>query len=349
MGAEIGTMPAVVRDQRRLLADPLDALVEELRERAVRRLVLTGCGDSAFAGQAMQLCLARHTGAEVRAVHALDLCRYEPGVLDAASAVICVSYSGKVGRTIEAAARARELGALTIGLTASDATPLAGAVERVLPLPVPTEGLSPGTSTYVAMLASLAELAARWGGSETLRPALDEVAALAERTLRACAEPARAVGRSLAGQRWVCLVGGGPNVASARFGAAKLIESAQVLGTAQNIEEWAHQEYFVTEPGTPVIVVGPDGASADRARDLLAELEGLGARAIVVGEDDAADLPIAAGLPEELTPLLAALPLSLLAFALAELTGKRSYNFRSSEAERRHYETIHRPGAETPA
>jgi len=349
MGAEIDSIPRVIAAQRELLAAPLDALAAELDEREIERLLLTGCGDSAFAGQAMRLCLARHTGADVRAVHALDLCRYERYALDPRTAVVCVSYSGKVGRTIEAAARARELGALTIGLTASEATPLAAAVDRVLGLTVPTEGLSPGTSTYVAMLASLAELAVRWGGADELRAALDEAPALAARTLRACAEPARAVGRALAGARWVCLVGGGPNEASARFGAAKLIEGAQVLGTAQNVEEWAHQEYFVTEPGMPVIVVAPDGASADRARDLLAELDGLAARAIVLGEEDGAELPIAAGLPEELTPLLAALPLSLMAFALAELTGKRSYNFRSPEAERRHYETIHRPGAETHA
>jgi glucosamine--fructose-6-phosphate aminotransferase (isomerizing) len=221
----------------------------------------------------------------------------------------------------------------------------------VLPLTVPTRGLSPGTSTYVAMLAALAELTVRWGAARDepvggLSAALDEAPSLAARTLRLCEAPAREVGRALVGARWVCLVGAGPNEASARFGAAKFLEGAQVLATATNVEEWAHEEYFVTASGTPVVVVAPAGASADRVADVLGELEGLQARTILVAQEGApgVDLPIAAGLPEELSPLLAALPLSIVPFALAELTGKRSYNFRSPEAERRHYETIHRLG-----
>jgi fructoselysine-6-P-deglycase FrlB-like protein/sugar/nucleoside kinase (ribokinase family) len=351
MGAEIDTIPGVMRDQRELLQAPLAGVAQALMERGVERLALTGCGDSAFAGQAMALCIARHVGVDARAVHALDLCRYELDAVDRGAAVVCVSYSGQVGRTIEAALRARERGALTIALTGSPSTPLAGTAEHVLPLTVPTRGLSPGTSTYVAMLAAIAELAVRWATARgnpasELSEALDEAPALAAATLRMCTPPAHELGRSLAGARWVCFAGAGPNEASARFGAAKFLEGPQVLATATNVEEWAHEEYFVTAPGSPVVVVAPDGSSRDRVEDMLAELEGLEARTILVAEHSApgvaVHLPLAAGLPEELTPLLAALPLSIVPFALAEMTGKRSYNFRTPEAERRHYETIHR-------
>jgi glucosamine--fructose-6-phosphate aminotransferase (isomerizing) len=351
MGEEIDTIPGVMRDQRSLLREPLSSVAEALVERGVERLVLTGCGDSAFAGQAMALCVKRHVGIDARAVHALDLCRYELDAVDRTAAVVCVSYSGQVGRTIEAALRARERGALTIALTGSPSTPLAGAADHLLPLTVPTRGLSPGTSTYVAMLAAIAELAVRWAAARgapatELSAALDEAPALAAETLRLCADPARELGRSLAGARWVCFAGAGPNEASARFGAAKFLEGPQLLATATNVEEWAHEEYFITAPGSPVVLVAPDGASRDRVEDVLAELDGLGARTILVAEHSApgiaVHLPLATGLPEELTPLLAALPLSIVPFALAQLTGKRSYNFRTPEAERRHYETIHR-------
>jgi glucosamine 6-phosphate synthetase-like amidotransferase/phosphosugar isomerase protein len=120
-----------------------------------------------------------------------------------------------------------------------------------------------------------------------------------------------------------------------------------------NLEEWAHEEYFVTDEGAPVVVVAPSGASIDRAREILAELAFIGADGVVVSDEPPAPpatwLPMAAGLPEELSPLLAALPLSLLGFLVAEATGTRSYHFPSPEAEREHYETIHRDTRGVPA
>jgi fructoselysine-6-P-deglycase FrlB-like protein len=338
MAGEIESIPRVISDQLELLDEPISALVAELEERGIEHVFLTGCGDSAFAGQAAALCFSRFIDA--RAVHALDLARYER--LPPNSAIVCVSYSGKVGRTIEAARRG-----FSIALTGGPDTPLAGGCDRVLTLTVPTRGLSPGTSTYVAMVTALADLALHWGGKG--RGELPRAPELARATLQACWEPARALGRRLAGQPWICVVGGGPNEASARFGAAKFLEGAQVLGTATNVEEWAHEEYFVTRPGAPVIVVAPAGSVSDRVADVLDELVGLGADPVLVSDREAPAgvtwLPLAPGLPEELSPLLAALPLSVVAFSLAEVTGKRSYNFAGPEAEARHYRTIHAVGA----
>ena len=60
-------------------------------------------------------------------------------------------------------------------------------------------------------------------------------------------------------------------------------------------------------------------------------------------------LPLAPGVPEELSPVTAALPLSLIGFHLAGLVGKRSYNFPSDEARTEHYDTIHRATIGDPA
>ena len=55
------------------------------------------------------------------------------------------------------------------------------------------------------------------------------------------------------------------------------------------------------------------------------------------------------GVPEELSPVTAALPLALMGFHLAELAGKQSYNFPSDEARTEHYDTIHRATIGEPA
>jgi glucosamine 6-phosphate synthetase-like amidotransferase/phosphosugar isomerase protein len=235
---------------------------------------------------------------------------------------------------------------------------VAKAAQHMLPVEVATLGFSPGTSTYLAMVAALTDLAVRWGaarGRDTsqARAVLDTVPKLARETLLASDEPCRAAAELLRGQPWVSFLGAGPNEASARFGAAKLFEGPQIMGVSTNIEEWAHEEYFVTTPGTPVVIVAPNGAAYSRAEEIISEINFIGARPIVISDrvpgHPAHLLPLAGELPEEFSPLLCALPLSLLGFYLAEALGKRSYNFGSEEIRVEHYDTIHRATIGEPA
>ncbi|MBP2703966.1 SIS domain-containing protein [Microbispora sp. RL4-1S] len=358
MRREITMIPEVVA---RHLADPggeVARLAATLVERGVEHVFLVGCGDSYFAGLATALAFQRHAGVSARAVHALDFARYQVRYLPERSAVVCVSFSGKVGRTTEAAAQARRFGHFAVALTNNREGALAAAADTVLPVDVPTLGFSPGTSTYLGLVATLADLALRWGAARgrdvgAARAALDSAPALAERTLLANAGPAEKAAQAIAEHGWTAFLGAGPNEASAKFGAAKLFEGPQLVGLSTNIEEWAHEEYFVTSPGTPVVVIAPTGAGADRAAEILSEIDFIGASAVVVSDAapalPALHLPLAEGLPEEFSPLLAALPLSLLGFHLAEALGKQSYNFPSEEARTEHYDTIHRVVIGEPA
>jgi glucosamine--fructose-6-phosphate aminotransferase (isomerizing) len=269
-----------------------------------------------------------------------------------------VSFSGKVGRTAEALAQAERFGHLTIALSNDPQGAVAKAAQHMLPIEVTTLGFSPGTSTYLGMVATLADLAVRWGearGRDTsqARNVLETVPKLARETLLANNEPCRAAAELLRGRPWVSFLGAGPNEATARFGAAKLFEGPQIMGVATNIEEWAHEEYFVTTPGTPVVVVAPGGAAYSRAEEILSEINFIGAHPIVISDrvpgPPARLLPLAGELPEEFSPLLCALPLSLLGFYLAEALGKRSYNFSSEEIRVEHYDTIHRATIGEPA
>jgi glucosamine 6-phosphate synthetase-like amidotransferase/phosphosugar isomerase protein len=148
-------------------------------------------------------------------------------------------------------------------------------------------------------------------------------------------------------------LGAGPNEATAKFGAAKLFEGAQQLAMTTNVEEWAHEQYFVTRPGDPVVLVAPSGAATDRAAEILSELDYVGAGTVVVSDQvppgPAMHLPLAAQICEELSPVLAALPLNQVALHLMRLNGKRSYNFPDDEARREHYDTIHRVTMGEPA
>jgi len=360
MQREIETVPAVIQAQFGDPSPDVTSLVESLRQPAARHLVFVGCGDSAFAGQAAVLAFNRHTGLSVRAEHALDFARYSVRYQPPGTTVIAVSFSGMAGRTIEAARQARAFGHRVIALTNGPDSPLSKEVDAILPINVPTLGSSPGTSTYLGMLATFLALAAQLdtytGGNARHSRYVDQLAVLpqlAGETLAMCAGPSSVAAQRLLGARIVTFLGAGPNEASARFGAAKLFEGAQQLAVSTNVEEWAHEQYFTTRQGDPVVVVAPSGAASDRVEEILAELAYVGATIIFVGDKKPAapviHLPLADGAPEELSPVLAALPLSQLGFHLASLTGKRSYNFPNEQAKQEHYETIHRATVGEPA
>jgi glucosamine--fructose-6-phosphate aminotransferase (isomerizing) len=361
MSREISMIPDVVSDVLDDASGLITALAKRLAARGIQHLWLTGCGDSAFAGQAAQLAFQRHSGLAAHPEHALDLARYRMRALPGGSAVIALSFSGQVGRTIEAAIQARQAGHHVVAMTNATAGPLALASSEVLPVEVPTLGFSPGTSTYVAMLGTLLRLAAALaqlrGDPGELMSGLARLPEQVKATLEAAAEPCALAAQALLAARWVAFLGAGPNEATARFGAAKLLEGPQRLGVATNLEEWAHEEYFVTGAGDPVVLVNPSGAGHDRGEEILSELRFMAARPVVISDrpqpagatDGELLLPLAAGVAEELSPVTACLPAALTGFHLARLAGKQSYNFPGEAARAEHYETIHRVTIGEPA
>jgi glucosamine 6-phosphate synthetase-like amidotransferase/phosphosugar isomerase protein len=101
-------------------------------------------------------------------------------------------------------------------------------------------------------------------------------------------------------------------------------------------------------------MVAPEGAAFDRAAEILSELRAIGADSVFIGDrrpplEPSTFIPIAPGLPEALSPLLTALPLSLLAFHLAQARGQASFEFAGPEAAQEHYDTIHRATVGEPA
>ncbi len=359
MREEIAMIPKLLMEQHETLGRPLSILARGLHDAGIEHLYLVGCGDSAFAGTATTLAFQKHAGVRAEGIHALEMARYRVRYLPQHSAVVCISFSGRVGRTIEAAKQARRFGHRILTLTGNPDSPLAQEATDVITLSVPTLGYSPGTSTYLAILAALLDLAVAWGEARGVDTAqaqrlLRNVPELAEQTLEAASEPAQRVAEQIAGHDWITFLGAGPNLASAHFGAAKLFEGPQKLGVATSIEEWAHEEYFVSGAGTPVFLIAPSGASFDRASEILSELNFIGANPVFLSDrkpqvTPGAYIPLAPGLPEEFSPLLAALPLSQFAFHLTRASGQERFEFPSPEAAQEHYETIHRVTEGEPA
>ena len=367
MRDELETIPGVIADQVDRLTEPLARLAASVGGHELAEIFLTGCGDSHFAGIAATLAMERDAGVRCRAVESLELTRYGMRYVPVSPnppLLVAISYSGEVGRTIEAATTARRFGWHVAALTGRHDSRLAAATANPILMDVPTLGFSPGTSTYVAMIVAslvltreLAIVRGRHDAAARVGAALRDAPRAARETLALASEPAAAVAELMSRSLVTTFLGAGPHRASAEFGAAKLFEGPQRYGAAQQLEEWAHEQYFVSGPAMPIVVVAPTGASRDRAGELLAEMAFIGAPSVLVTDapDDAIArlathvLPIAAGLDEAYSPLLTCLPLAVTAYFLAERLGTRSYGFPTPEHEREHYETIHRATMGEPA
>jgi fructoselysine-6-P-deglycase FrlB-like protein len=364
MRREIDTIPIVIGDQVERLRPQLRDLAVELGP-GLDEIVLTGCGDSHFAGVAARLAFERIAGVRCRAVEALELARYDVRYVPnrPKPLMVAISYSGEVGRTIEAAATAETFGWETMALTGRAGSRLATNVRRPVLMTVPTLGFSPGTSTYVAMVtvllvfvAELARARGRAAEASALDHALARAPGLAGTTLSEAEAGAQATAEAIAKRLVTTFLGAGPSRAAAAFGAAKLFEGPQRYGVAQDLEEWAHEQYFISGSRTPIVVVAPSGASHDRAVELLDEMAFIGAPAYLISDDPppptvpaARYLPVEAGLDESASGLLTCLPLALIGFFVSDILGTRSYGFPTPEHEREHYETIHRDTRGEPA
>jgi fructoselysine-6-P-deglycase FrlB-like protein len=262
----------------RAQADILPACVEPLAE-AVRaapvpagRILAGGCGDSAFAPAALS-GFFRSLALDIRAATALEIAGYIP--LLATDTVVLTSISGGTKRTVEAAQTARAAGARVVALTCREDSELARTADHVLLLPfTPISRKTPHTLDYTVTLQALAMLALSWSGGEprNLARSLDQFPAWI-----AGAEGAggHLISLATAGRR-IFMLGGGPDLATASYGAAKLHESGGLPAVAAETENFLHGMNFSAEPDDLLIAVGTSGISRRRARAVCATYAALG-------------------------------------------------------------------------
>ena len=341
---------ATLLDYRSLVAtidDGLDGALTEPWLKDARRLVLAGSGDSLFAARSVLPALRRWSGIGAEVMTGIEFARYETPLLEPGDVLVAISNSGGSSRTREAVALTRDRGIPVLGITGSLDGPLAGMVDRTLHRPVRSAGFDTAghrraivhMAEYFATLRALYGLALRLGvargrlsprGADELRAAIDgavaavpEVAANAETDARALAERLHARGTDTV---WV--LGAGPNRGTAEYCAAKFHEQVPLNGVPQDLEEWAHLQYFLTltwgERGL-VLVLAPPGNARDRAEEVVAGIARAGGVAVTIGPGNPAGardrLEVATALPELLTPLHFHVPVQLLVLHLARLVG----------------------------
>jgi glutamine---fructose-6-phosphate transaminase (isomerizing) len=339
---EVFKRPAFIRENLDALDDLVRATLPRDACRRWVRVLLTGCGDSFYAGLASELAFEMWTGLAVDVQPSLQGGRYAIPAMLPPAVVFSVSHSGRVSRTIETVALAQAQGLDTIAVSGNPGSPITREARWTLAHQLQISGQTPGVRSYTQallflMLAAIyigecrEVLDGRQGG--VLKRALRGTADILEASLPETDRLARGLAeRWREASQWL-IIGGGPSYANALFSAAKLVEACGVYAIGQDLEEWAHIQFFLRGPRLPMLLIAPPGRCVDRALELVGVIRGLSGQAVIVGADDESTLrrhaahyfSISGGVDEALSPLLTSMPAELLACHLAYLSDERFF------------------------
>ncbi|MDR6685208.1 glucosamine--fructose-6-phosphate aminotransferase (isomerizing) [Arthrobacter sp. 1088] len=235
---------------------------------------------------------------------------------------LAVSQSGGSPDLVESTAAARRLGALTVAVTNSPGSPLAGAAEHHVDILAGSETAVAATKSYTAQLLALWLLVDAWrGGTSANAAGIPDWAAsvLADDAVLDVAGSYRFAER-------IITTGRGYSYPTAREGALKLMETSYLPAQAFSGADLLHGPFAMIDSQHPVIAVVPEGIGGTAMRPVLERLAERGAHVCVVGDLSAAlpgslVVPLPAGVSEELSPILQILPLQRLALQLSVKRG----------------------------
>jgi glucosamine--fructose-6-phosphate aminotransferase (isomerizing) len=321
--AELREQPAVLRRLLEAGRARTEDVAARIRERSPRFGVLAARGSSDNAARYGQYLL----GIENRFLAALAtpsvFTHYggHPSMADAL--VVGISQSGQSPDIVEVVRQGRQQGALTLAITNEAASPLASAAELVLTLEAGQERSVAATKTYTAQLMVLAMLSAAWRGDARAWAELQALPGQVVAVLDAN-QATSGIAESLREHSRLVVLGRGYNLSTAFEITLKVKETSGVMAHGYSSADFLHGPKAILDRTLPVLVVSPGRAFDDLdsvitlAREQGAPLIAISDRPEVLAAADVA-LPLPAGIPEWLSPLVAVVPGQLwaLGFSLA--------------------------------
>jgi glucosamine--fructose-6-phosphate aminotransferase (isomerizing) len=303
----------------------------------ISRITILACGTSwhsGLAGKAMIESLAR-LGVEVDLASEF---RYRDPIIDQTHLAIAVSQSGETADTLAALREAKARGALTLALCNVMGSAMTREADvTVLTNAGPEIGVA-STKAFTTQLAILFLLAVKLGRlrgtldkpqAQELLTQLTQIPKKVEEVLQ-CEEAVKGVARRFQNAQDFLFLGRGPMHPVALEGALKLKEISYIHAEGYAGGEMKHGPIALIDEKLPVVVIAPrePKIAYEKIVGNIEETRARGGKVIaLVAEDDhhldgLADevirMPAASAL---LAPVVATVPLQLLAYHVADLRG----------------------------
>ena len=320
--AELREQPAAL--DRFLAAETAQApgIVRALLREDVRYLLIVSRGSSSNVARYMQYLFGTVNRLPVAfATPSLYTVYDAPPELGPA-AVIGISQSGASPDVVAVLADAHKQNRPTLAITNDSKSPLALVADSVLQLHAGEERAVAATKTYLNSIAAVALLS-----TVEDHERLDELLAMPKKVGEQIEKSLDAAG-GLDGYREVeggSVVARGVNYGAAFEIALKIRELSGAQFEAFSSADLLHGPIAALKRGRPAIVIAPAGRTLASMRVALEKVRERGAEVIAISDDEAflaesdTPLPLVAGVPEWLSPLLTVVPGQVAAVRLATL------------------------------
>ena len=304
--------------------------------RALQRVYIVACGTAYHAGVVGKYAIEQLTGLSVTVDIASEY-RYRPQKLRKDDLFLVISQSGETADTLAALREARRQGAKVAAITNVVGSSVAREADRVLYTWAGPEIAVASTKAYITQLLLLVllgvDLAVKRGEMDgaQARDLLREMQALpekAQKTVETHERMQRFAARHF-DVRHIFYIGRGMDWALAMEASLKLKEISYIFSEAYAAGELKHGTIALIEPGTLVVALLTQSALLDKTRSNIKEVRARGASVLCVQRESAgkADADIAdktwliPDAPDLLMPILAVIPMQLLAYYMAVSKG----------------------------
>jgi glucosamine--fructose-6-phosphate aminotransferase (isomerizing) len=303
--------------------------------RALHRIVLVACGTAYHAGLMGRYAIEEWGRIPCEPDIASEW-RYRNPVLDPGTLVIGISQSGETADTLAALRLARERGARTIAITNMAGSQITREVDAVLQTRAGLEMGVAATKTFTAQAALLFLLALDLAAKRsTLSPTAIAELAHELRTLPQKLEqflsgthPIDKIAEGHAEEAFFLYLGRHLGLPACLEGALKLKEVSYIPTEAYSAGEMKHGPIALLGENTPVVVIATDGHVYEKVVSNIQEVSARGARVIAIASDGNEAIQHLADeviyIPRAhpfIEPILAVVPLQMLAHRIAELRG----------------------------
>jgi len=302
----------------------------------VKRIVVVACGTSYHAGLIGRYAIEEWARLPVEMEIASEY-RYRKPVVSEGDLVIGISQSGETADTLAAMRKAREQGARVLAITNVMGSQITREADGVLFTRAGLEIGVAATKTFVCQVAAIYLLGVRLAELRGTLPAerIAELVAELKRLPHCIEETIATVGErvaEVAEQHWrdefFLYLGRHVGLPVALEGALKLKEISYVATDAYAAGEMKHGPIALLDDRTPVVCVATDSPVLEKMVSNMQEVRARGAHVIAVTTAANAEIEsqveVAIPIPSVdwmLQPILAVIPLQLLAYEVAKRRG----------------------------
>jgi glucosamine--fructose-6-phosphate aminotransferase (isomerizing) len=338
---EIYEQPHAIQECLRGRVDPsgavslpeLDAIADKLAR--AERVYVVGCGTASYAAHVGAYLIQDWVGLPATMQIGSEM-RYSPPPIDDRTLVIGVSQSGETADTLAPLKLAEERGATVVVVTNVVGSAITREADAVCYLQAGPEIAVASTKAFVTQVLVLQMIALHLAGARgtlsenrlrTFGQALRSLPRLAAETLRT-APQIKKLAQRYARARDFIFIGRGVGFPIAMEGALKLKELSYVHAEGYAAGELKHGPIALLDPETPLLAVATAGAVYEKVVSNVAEARARSAPIIAIATEGdehidhyAHDVIYVPETPEPISPVIAVLPLQLLAYEIAVARG----------------------------